>query len=84
MCLIFNKPTRAEDVSVDTPYIDGIAKEGVSFTSDYATSLVCTPSRASILTGLYLQATRAPTNNQVMYEETETFAELLRRNDYAT
>lgn len=37
----------------ETPNIDRIAKEGVLFTQAYATSPVCSPSRASILTGKF-------------------------------
>ena len=40
-------------VSVGTPNIDRIAKEGVNFTSAYCTSATCTPSRFSLLTGKY-------------------------------
>ena len=36
-----------------TPCIDRLAAEGVRFTSFYATSGVCTPSRASLMTGCY-------------------------------
>lgn len=36
-----------------TPHIDRLAKEGVRFTSFYSTSGVCTPSRASLMTGCY-------------------------------
>ena len=35
----------------ETPYIDNLASEGVRFTQAYATSPVCSPTRASILTG---------------------------------
>ena len=34
-----------------TPRIDRMAKEGRVFTDFYVTSSVCTPSRASLLTG---------------------------------
>ena len=37
----------------ETPAIDQIAKEGVKFDDAYATCQVCSPSRASILTGKY-------------------------------
>ena len=37
----------------ETPHIDRIAKEGVRFTHGYATCQVCSPSRASIMTGKY-------------------------------
>lgn len=37
----------------ETPNIDRIANEGMKFTRGYATCQVCSPSRASILTGTY-------------------------------
>ncbi|MGB0578374.1 MAG: sulfatase [Limisphaerales bacterium] len=37
----------------DTPAIDQLAKEGVLFDNAYSTCHVCSPSRASILTGKY-------------------------------
>jgi arylsulfatase A-like enzyme len=43
----------------ETPNIDRIANEGMKFTRGYATCQVCSPSRASILTGKY------PTNHGI-------------------
>ena len=37
----------------DTPNIDRLADEGMRFTNAYATCHVCSPSRASIMTGKY-------------------------------
>ncbi|WP_309383946.1 sulfatase [Cerasicoccus frondis] len=37
----------------ETPRLDAFAQEGVRFTDAYASSPVCSPSRASILTGRY-------------------------------
>jgi arylsulfatase A-like enzyme len=37
----------------ETPNIDAIAKEGVQFTQGYAACQVCSPSRASLMTGQY-------------------------------
>ena len=37
----------------ETPAIDQLAKEGMLFDNAYATCHVCSPSRASILTGKY-------------------------------
>jgi len=37
----------------ETPSIDQLAKEGILFSNAYATCHVCSPSRASILTGKY-------------------------------
>ena len=36
-----------------TPEVDALAREGTRFTSFYSTSGVCTPSRASLMTGCY-------------------------------
>lgn len=36
-----------------TPNIDRLSKEGLTFTNFYANSTVCSPSRASFLTGMY-------------------------------
>jgi arylsulfatase A len=36
-----------------TPHIDQLAAEGIRFTSFYSSSGVCTPSRASLMTGCY-------------------------------
>jgi len=38
---------------IDTPNIDNLAAKGVRFTSAYSAAPNCSPSRASLLTGLY-------------------------------
>jgi arylsulfatase A-like enzyme len=38
---------------IDTPNIDGIAREGVRFTQFYSTAAVCAPARAALLIGRY-------------------------------
>ena len=39
--------------SVPTPNIDGIARDGVTFSNGYAAQATCAPSRAALLTGRY-------------------------------
>src|SRR5580704_17873206 len=39
--------------SYDTPNIDRLAKQGMRFTTAYAACPVCSPTRASIMTGKY-------------------------------
>ncbi|MCM8534360.1 MAG: sulfatase-like hydrolase/transferase [Lentisphaeraceae bacterium] len=56
--LIFTDDQGMNDLScfgseIATPNIDSIAKDGVRFTSWYAGSSICTPSRFSLLTGKY-------------------------------
>lgn len=41
----------------DTPHLDRLAREGARFTRAYAACPVCSPTRASILTGKYPQRT---------------------------
>ncbi|MEN8229286.1 MAG: sulfatase [Bacteroidota bacterium] len=36
-----------------TPHIDNLAQEGMKFTSAYAAAAICSPTRASIVTGKY-------------------------------
>ena len=48
-----------KDLSVEgstfyqTPHIDALAKSGMRFTNGYSTCQVCSPSRASIMSGQY-------------------------------
>ena len=41
------------DTFYETPNIDRLAAEGVRFTQGYAAAPVCSPTRASIMTGFY-------------------------------
>ncbi len=43
-----------------TPNMDKLAEEGVRFTSGYASSATCTPSRYALLTGEYPGGMKAP------------------------
>ncbi|KPK85300.1 MAG: hypothetical protein AMS27_07655 [Bacteroides sp. SM23_62_1] len=44
-----------DNKGVETPNINQLAREGIVFTEAYATSAVCNPSRAGLLTGRYQQ-----------------------------
>ncbi|MCH7689091.1 MAG: sulfatase-like hydrolase/transferase, partial [Planctomycetes bacterium] len=69
---------------VGTPNIDWLAENGAICTSFYATTPVCSPSRASLITGRYPQNTDVVTNNIPLRDGLVTFAEVLRSNGYAT
>ncbi len=73
-----------EGVQVDTPQIDSIAANGAVCTRFYATSPVCTPSRAAFMTGLYPQNTCSIANDLPLRDEVETFAAVLVREGYET
>lgn len=47
---------------VQTPALDRLCREGVAFTNTYCQSPICTPSRASIMTGLYPSRVRNTRN----------------------
>lgn len=51
---------------INTPNIDRLIGEGVAFERAYCQSPVCTPSRASFLTGRYARTSRCRQNGQAM------------------
>jgi uncharacterized sulfatase len=66
-----------------TPNIDKIGNEGAIATSYYCAAPVCTPSRASLVTGLHPGSTGAPKNGMHIREDIPTFATILRDQGYA-
>lgn len=73
-----------EGVAVETPHLDALAARGALCDRFYAASPVCTPSRASFVTGRYPQNTGAPSNDLPMQDDVVTFGEALRRAGYKT
>ena len=75
---------------INTPHIDGLAKEGMRFTDAHTTSSVCTPSRYSILTGRYPWRSRLPKGVLRGYSRTlideglPTVGALLQTKNYQT
>ena len=69
---------------VNTKNIDWLAEHGARCTSFYATTPVCSPSRASLVSGRYPHNTPVVTNNIPLDDGIVTFAEVLRRDGYAT
>lgn len=71
---------------VRTPYIDRIAREGMLFQNAFAATPLCSPSRASILTGLYAHAhgVRDNTNNDVRSHQLDTFLQRLHDAGYTS
>ncbi|MEC9080180.1 MAG: sulfatase-like hydrolase/transferase, partial [Verrucomicrobiota bacterium] len=51
---------------INTPCIDQLAANGVTFTHAFAQSPVCTPSRAAFMTGRYPRTTKCRQNGQAL------------------
>jgi arylsulfatase A-like enzyme len=69
---------------VETPNIDRLARDGVTFEEGHCTHPLCCPSRGSLLTGRY-PSTHGLWRNGLGLPETETtIAELLREAGYRT
>ena len=67
---------------VNTPIADQLAKEGVLFEQAYCQSPVCTPSRASFLTGRYPRTTRCRQNGQDIPDTEKLITRLLKDHGY--
>lgn len=68
---------------INTPNIDRLASEGVAFTQAFAQCPVCTPSRASFLTGMYPSSIRACMNgNDYWADAAPLVPKLLSDNGY--
>lgn len=78
------------DGPVKTPSLDGLAEEGVRFTDFYSGCAVCSPSRATLLTGRH--HIRAGVYNWIndekhrmhLLEREITLAEILKKQGYET
>jgi arylsulfatase A-like enzyme len=77
------------DPQVKTPNLDVLARGGVTFTHCYSNHPLCSPYRASLLTGRYQQATTIHTNigeggKGGLPASEVTIADLLLKAGYAT
>lgn len=75
------------DPYVATPNLDLLASQGVRFVNAYTTQAVCSPGRASILTGLYPHQNGQfglATHKYAMYEEFPNIPSLLKPAGYRT
>ena len=67
-----------------TPQIDRIAEGGMRFNNCFCTNSLCTPSRASILTGTYSHVNGTTTIPIGLDNRLQTFPKLLRASGYQT
>ena len=75
---------------IATPAVDRLAAGGLRFTDAYVAASICSPSRFSILTGVYSWRTRlkfgvlTPFARPLIEADRTTLASLLKRNGYDT
>ncbi|WP_129664076.1 sulfatase [Phytoactinopolyspora endophytica] len=67
-----------------TPQIDRLAEEGARFDNCFCTNAICTPSRASILTGTYNHENGVRTLFDELDGRQQTFPQLLQASGYQT
>jgi N-acetylglucosamine-6-sulfatase len=68
----------------ETPNLDRLAREGAYLKNAMVTTSLCSPSRASILTGLYTFRHRVIDNQRAIPPGTIYFPQYLQRAGYAT
>ncbi len=67
-----------------TPHMDAMARTGVHLKNAFVTTSLCSPSRASILTGLYTFRHRVIDNQRLVPKGTLFFPQYLQKAGYAT
>ena len=68
----------------ETPQLDRIAQGGMRFDNCFCTNSICTPSRATILTGTYNHINGATTLATPLDNDVLTFSKLLQAHGYQT
>ncbi len=69
---------------VQTPALDAMAKDGFVFDRFYAGAPVCSPTRASVLTGRSPVRTKVTNHGRYMRPQEQTIAETLKAAGYVT
>ncbi len=74
----------ATNPRIRTPHLDRLAREGTRFERAYCTNPVCSPARASIITGLYPAWHGCWTIGVKLPEDVPTVGDVLAGAGYAT
>ena len=69
---------------LQTPALDAMAKDGFVFDRFYAASPVCSPTRASVMTGRSPNRTKVTNHGRYMRPHEQTIAETLQAAGYVT
>lgn len=67
-----------------TPHLDSLARDGAHLKNAFVTTALCSPSRATILTGRYAHGHRIVDNNTAIPAGTRFFPSLLQQAGYRT
>lgn len=90
LLFIFTDEQRADTLEaygnrrIQMPNLNRLASEAVVFEKAYVTQPVCSPSRSSIITGLYPHTTGCRANNIPLRPDTLCLPEMLPPDKYAT
>ncbi|MDY7041350.1 MAG: sulfatase-like hydrolase/transferase, partial [Chloroflexota bacterium] len=71
-----------ESPLIQTPHLDALAADGVTFAQNFAVNPVCAPSRMANFTGLYPQTSGHRSLYQLLYPHEENLFRLLKENGY--
>ena len=69
---------------LETPHLDQLAQDGTLMTKAYVTTSLCSPSRASILTGLYAHNHRVVDNYHPVEKSLVFFPQQMQKAGYET
>lgn len=69
---------------IHTDHLDSLVRDGVAYKNAFCTAPVCTPSRYSILTGMYPHQHQGYTNESSIPHTYLTFPSILRDHGYHT
>lgn len=69
---------------INTPGLDRIAKEGITFTNSFVANSICGPSRACMLTGKHSHTNGFRDNHDTFDGSQQTFPKLLQNAGYQT
>ena len=69
---------------VETPHMDALAREGAHLKNAFVTTSLCSPSRASILTGQFVHSHQVVDNNDLAPRGTVFFPQYLQSSGYET
>jgi N-acetylglucosamine-6-sulfatase len=69
---------------VKTPHLDRLAQGGVLFQNAFVTTALCSPSRATVLTGQYVHAHGVLDNITPLPSQLQTYPQVLQQHGYRT